>query len=164
VGALPAYRRKRRHRGDCRFGAFSTPNHRITTRGPSLDKGERSGSVEGGNARNDRVRSDGCLLVSHSLQKWSTGIFPRPSASIRRYNMSDRSPRQRRWPTQLPTSVARRTPTIKVRKASGRPLLELHGNAHQFGKTLCVHALHHPGAMVFHGLRTDVELRGDFLV
>jgi hypothetical protein len=50
VDALRAYRRKRRHRGDSRFDASSAPNHRITIRGSSLDKGERSDSIEAGNA------------------------------------------------------------------------------------------------------------------
>ena len=45
-----------------------------------------------------------------------------------------------------------------------RSLLDLQSETHQFGEVFRADALHHPGTVIFYGLRTDVEPRGDFLI
>jgi hypothetical protein len=159
--------RTRRH-VDSRFGVSSVETRQsqkrlVGSRLPEPRHGEQSGSIERERLWDDRVdpkdRSSGCPSDFHTNFPGASGSG-RGAATL----LVTGSHWRRRVANKLATPVGGGPPTIKVRKASGGPLHELHGNAHQLGKALCVHALHHPGAMVFHGLRTDVELRGDFLV
>src|SRR5258706_3311004 len=54
--------------------------------------------------------------------------------------------------------------TAPFQKPLLRLPIDLHGDAHELGEILRADALHHPGAVVFHGFRADIEPRSDFLV
>src|ERR1700730_8659088 len=110
-----------------------------------------------------------------SDRRWAEfGRRPKQRAIVTGQRSDAGSPVRRQFPTMeaAPRGSSARRSRAPFRSAKSaqaayaglRPLFDLQGDAHEIGEILRTDTLHHPGAVVLHGLRADVELLSDFLV